>query len=260
VTWLWLLLWVWQGSSVRAWSAVPRPGQTLEWVRVGFKKAVAPTAVSVFETFNPGSVVCIRGAERAKGVQAEGSDWVVLWSGACEWAEDGAARAYQPPLRADTSGRLISVLEITLDTSEWGEAWWTELDAIQLTGEPPAAPAQSATAARGSGGGAAAGAAAAAAVDTWLPRMTWECDPHFASRARFERSAFGHTPPATEEEGMRRAALSMAHLNMSVLGCKYPAAVEEQVSAVAGGAKRSAASGMAVEGEMRAAAEARGIS
>ena len=45
-------------------------GQSLEWVRVGFKKAVAPTQVTVFETFNPGSVVCIRGAERPVGPQA----------------------------------------------------------------------------------------------------------------------------------------------------------------------------------------------
>ena len=48
----------------------------------------------------------------------------------------------------------------------------------------------------------------------------------------------------------------MAYQNMHVLGCSYPAAVEQLVSATAGRRPGGpSGSGMAVEGEMRSAAE-----
>ena len=59
---------------------------------------------------------------------------------------------------------------------------------------------------------------------------------------------------------MRRAALSMVAANMRQMGCRYPSAVEEEVArtlpglAARHGARGQPASGLAVEGEMRAAA------
>ena len=239
------------GSSTKAWSAVPRAGQKREWVRVGFKRPLYPKAVTVYETNNPGSVVCIRGCEIPRGSQAEASDWFVMWSGECSWVDQGQARAFKPPLRPECMERLVSAVEITLDTSEWTEDFWTEVDAISLEGRPQSAQQQQAA--------AQAAAGALQPVETWLSRMPWECDSHFYQRARFERTAFGPTAPTSKEEGMRRSAISMAHQNMTILGCSYPSAVEEQVVAGGGGRRggQASGSGMAVEGEMRAAAEQR---
>ena len=239
------------GSNVKAWSAVPRAGQQLEWVRVGFKRPMLPTAVTVYETFNPGSVVCIRGTSQPRGAQAEGSDWFVLWSGAAEWAADGKARKFSPPLDPEHMQKPVIAIEVSMDTREWGEGFWTEIDAIQLDGHPP---------------NAAAGGTAAkdepAAVETWLERMPWECDAHFNARARFEQAQCGATPPASEEDGLRRSALSMAYQNMTILGCSYPAAVEEAVGEWAVGRRGGgpSGSGFGVEGELRAAAEVRSFS
>ena len=120
----------------------------------------------------------------------------MLWSGTCDWPADATARAFRPPLLPEACTSPISVLEVAMDTSEWGEAFWTEIDAIQIEGH--ALPS-----ARGAASGG--GAAASAPVDTWLDRMPWEIDAHFYARARFEKAQCGATPPATDEEAMRRA-------------------------------------------------------
>ena len=93
-------------------------------------------------------------------------------------------------------------------------------------------------------------------VATWIPRMPWEHDAHFYSRARFEIDRFGATPPETREEGMRREAISMVYQNMQVLGCTYAKETEAEVALAAGqkmgNASRNRGTGMAMEGEMRA--------
>lgn len=149
--------------------------------------------------------------------------------------------------------RLVTAVEVTLDTSQWTEDWWSEIDAIRLEGTPP----PSGQSAEGGGGEGPVGP-----VETWLERMPWETDRAFAARARFEKERYGATPPTTPEESMRRAALSMVHFNMTQLGCSYPKAVEEEVAQAAGTAglglsRRVGSTGMAVEGELRAQAEAR---
>jgi hypothetical protein len=245
-------------SNPKAWSAVPRPGETLEWVRVGFKKAVHPTAVVVYETLHPGSIVSIRGAAQPKGSRAEASDWIDLWSGRDAPPADPlpqTARLFSPPLHTDAlGGRLVSALEIALDTSSWGVEFWSEIDCIRLEGtEPPPK-------GRGSIGAAVVLVGGGPSPDTWLDRMPWETDRAFAARARFEAAKFGPSPPASGEEGMRRAAISMAHSNMTILGCTYPAAVQAE----AGGGRDigpggASSSGMAVEGELRSAGAQTGV-
>ena len=49
----------------------------------------------------------------------------------------------------------------------------------------------------------------------------------------------------------------MAYQNMTILGCSYPAAVEEAVGPAGQRRGGGGSSGMAVEGELRAAATAR---
>ena len=58
------------------------------------------------------------------------------------------------------------------------------------------------------------------------------------------------------------SALSMAYQNMTILGCSYPAAVEEAVGEWAVGRRGGgpSGSGFGVEGELRAAAEVRSFS
>ena len=254
------------------WVDVPREGHTCEWVRVGFRKPVYPAAVVIAETSNPGSVIAIRGTAHPKGPNADASEWRMLWHGDAAWPDTGEARLFSPPLLPEASQHLVSAIEVTLDTTMWTSDWWSEIDAIRLEGTPPsqhgqgASGNQSPAGCASGGGGTGAGAGTVQKVDTWLDRMVWETDRAFYSRARFEMDRFGSAPPATEEEGMRRAAISMVHQNMTDLGCVYPKAVEAEVELAVGqrlGAgtqsRRAAVSGMAVEGEMRTEAMAAAI-
>ena len=248
------------GTSAKAWSAVPRPGESLEWVRVAFKRAVHPTAIGIVETSNPGSIVAIRGTDRPKGAQAADSDWFVLWSGSVEYP-DVPCREFRPPLRPGCGERLVSALEITLDTREWTAEWWGEIDAIRLEGVPPEGAAGAAPLARSApapAAGAVAGTPLKSSVRVvpWLPRQLWESDRAYESRVRFDLARFGPAPPQSESEGMRRAALSMVMANSTELGCVYPAEVHASIEDRQGEA-RAAASGMAVEGQRRAEAEQR---
>ena len=227
---------------------------SIEWVRVGFKKAVHPSKVHIAETSNPGSVVCIRGTSHPKGAQAEASDWFVMWAGEAEWPDDGNARMFSPQLLPECTTRLVSAIEVSLDTTMWTTEWWGEIDAIRLDGTPPKQ--HGAAGGGGSGGGTTGGVVEK--CDTWLDRMLWETDRAFYARARFEKERFGSMPPASVEEGMRRAAISMVHQNMTDMGCVYPKAVEAEVHVAVGQklGNRSGGltSGMAMEGELRAAA------
>ena len=88
------------GSSVKAWSAVPRPGETKEWVRLGFKTAVVATEVHVFESFTPGSVSAIRLADSTEAPFV----WVDVYTRA-DGESEGCGRWHAPLLRADARRR-----------------------------------------------------------------------------------------------------------------------------------------------------------
>eukprot|EP00962_Isochrysis_galbana_P038788 scaffold13810_cov151-Isochrysis_galbana.AAC.1 len=45
------------GKNTRAWSPVPRPGHSREWVRLLFRQPVWAESMVVYQTFNPGSLV-----------------------------------------------------------------------------------------------------------------------------------------------------------------------------------------------------------
>jgi len=129
----------------------------------------------------------------------------------------------------------VNAIEIELDTTGWGDEFWSEIDAVQLVGTPADVHTTSSE--------------AAAAPRPYLTRQLWETERVFNDRLRFVEATFG-AAPTDPDEGMRQAALSMVWANEKLLGCRYPAAVEAQV-----GRKASApATGMAVTGELRAQA------
>uniref|UniRef100_A0A7S4C0K6 G-patch domain-containing protein n=1 Tax=Chrysotila carterae TaxID=13221 RepID=A0A7S4C0K6_CHRCT len=222
------------GSEPRAWSAIPRENHGCETARLGFCTPVTPQKVVVYQTFNPGSLVAIRGALIAPGRQAE---WRLLWSGARTNTDPNrpAADAFAPPLLPAAAESPVNAIEIELDTTGWGDEFWSEIDAVQLVGTPADVHTTSSE--------------AAAAPRPYLTRQLWETERVFNDRLRFVEATFG-AAPTDPDEGMRQAALSMVWANEKLLGCRYPAAVEAQV-----GRKASApATGMAVTGELRAQA------
>jgi len=125
------------GPNVRAWSPVPRAGHSREWVRLLYRQPVVPASVVVFQSFNPGSLIEVRGAAEPIGADGADSEWVTLWCGeryntdpnrqACDALELKIAPGDAPP-----GG--IRVLELALDTTGWSEDFWSELDAVKLLG------------------------------------------------------------------------------------------------------------------------------
>ena len=253
------------GSSVKAWSAVPREGQTLEWVRVAFKRALHPSAVVVVESANPGSVVALRGTAQPRGAQASDSEWFMLWSGSAEYDESCASREFRPPLLPGTESRLVSAVEVCLDTSGWTADWWSEIDAVRLEGTPPRAAGGGASTVASSAVASLVGAAAGGGSPSsssivgppWLKRQFWESDRAYEGRIRFDEAKFGPQPPPSESEALRRAALSMVYQNSTMLGTVYPSEVEASLDEVRPPKPAVASSGLAVEGQLRAQAEQR---
>lgn len=72
------------GSSKHAWSALPQPNTSRQWVRLGFKKPVYVNQVRIYETFNPGSVSRIRLAQTEKGKHGAESDWVDVFKSSAQ--------------------------------------------------------------------------------------------------------------------------------------------------------------------------------
>ena len=50
-------------------------------VRLSFRRPVKILELTIYQSFNPGSVVQIRGARSVSGAAAADSAWRVLWSG-----------------------------------------------------------------------------------------------------------------------------------------------------------------------------------
>ena len=218
-------------SHVKAWSAVPRPGETKEWVRLGFKTAVVATSVEVYETFSPGSVAAIRLADATD----ETGDWVEVWrraDGEPNAAAPEACRCFAPALGAAAASLVACAVEVELDTSGWGEQLWSEIDAVKLVGAPPPPLKEG-------------------ALGAFMGKQPWESERAHAARAQAAQRAMPAGASAESDDAqMRRAALSMVWANAKLLGCRYPAEVE-----AAAGVRRAgeALSGYAVESALRAA-------
>lgn len=197
----------------------------------------------IYETFGPGSVCKVRLATDAPGKNGNGASWTEVWRrpegdlGSTD-PNVGLTRIFSPALDHEAQQMLSSAVELEIDTTGWTDAWWSELDAVCLQGVEP--PPEAVT----PGG-------LPASLGGFMARQPWETDQAYQARARFA-SQLGPAADAglgsTEgSEDMRRAALSMVWQNHRELGCRYPEQVEAQV-----GIKAGSASGMAVEGELRA--------
>ena len=127
------------GSNTGTWSAIPQSVERIEFVRIGLERPVHLVGVHVYETLNPGSVGCVRVASEAEGGEME---WVEAWSrrgdsaAATMSSVDVPSRIFSPPISAAATQRAISAIEIELDTSEWTEMKWSEIDAVRVVGHP----------------------------------------------------------------------------------------------------------------------------
>ena len=113
------------------------------------------------------------------------------------------------------------------------EAYWSEIDSVMVLGT--------------------VGGPAAVEV-SGVVRQPWETNRQFRARGRFVAGwRQEHGEPASEADELRETALSMVYSNNVELGCRYPEVVQAAV-----GLRAAGTSGLAVEGEMRAAGVARG--
>ena len=233
------------GHSPQAWSAVPRPGGGgKEWVRLSFGKPMWASELHVFETANPGSLSRIRFASEAAGQHAADSEWVEVWraqdglgpatragNGGAAGESGGEFRMLSPKLNAAALELPVKLVELELDTSQWGEEYWSEYDAVRLVGWPvdPSDLNPQLT-------------------SPFLQRLPWEGARQYDARARFVQRSLPAAPPGDAVAEMRQAALSMVWVNHKALGCRYPEAVEQQVGLTA-----TKASLLGIEGDLRAA-------
>jgi hypothetical protein len=190
--------------------------------------------VVVYQTFNPGSLVEIRGAPEPVGSNGADSEWVTLWQGERYNTDPHRQPCDALELKLDAGSAApqgIRVLELVVDTAGWSEEFWSEFDAVKLIGTPSVAHA---------------GDVIQLTERPYLTQQLSETDKAFRERLAYVQKRFGPAP-ADEMDAMRQAALSMAWANNRHLGCRYPAKVEQ----MAGIKGLVPASGAAAVGEMR---------
>jgi hypothetical protein len=110
------------GDKPTAWASRTADGQE-EWLRLRYAKAVVPTAVHIYETYNPGAV-CRITARKPTGEEVE------IWRGT------------DPVSRESGKGRAAIALDadfptncITVYLNSKGVPGWNEIDAVGLLDE-----------------------------------------------------------------------------------------------------------------------------
>lgn len=112
------------GDQTTAWTSAEADGgeETLE---LFFDFQVVPTAIEIYESYNPGAVIAVD----AYNIDAD--EWVTLWEGEAAPAEE-AYRIFSPELtEADFRTNQI---RLVLDTA--AVPGYNEIDAVQLFGRP----------------------------------------------------------------------------------------------------------------------------
>ncbi|MBW7882697.1 MAG: hypothetical protein H3C34_08675 [Caldilineaceae bacterium] len=110
------------GDFETAWAAAYADTQ-LETVTLTFATAVVPTAVEIYESYNPGAVALI------EVLDLNTDEWVAVWEGAAGPTGEELA-VFSPPL--DAAGLVTDQVRITLD--EPAVEGWNEIDAVKLIG------------------------------------------------------------------------------------------------------------------------------
>ena len=108
------------GDLQTAWASATQDGQK-EWLIAEFEKAVLPSEIAIYETFNPGAVYQISGLN-------EFGKESVLWSGTDPTPTTASGGISKIPLVAKSKFKRI---KIYVDSPS--VPGWTEIDAIGLT-------------------------------------------------------------------------------------------------------------------------------
>ena len=116
------------GDSMTAWAMQDYGGT--EWLEVGFDTAVIPTAVTIYETNAPGTIVKVEVGSGASGFQT-------VWT---SYPQEIYACPHVLTVPVEGVAGAVNAVRITLDTSMAYD--WPEIDAVELEGVP--APAGSA--------------------------------------------------------------------------------------------------------------------
>lgn len=111
------------GDFPTAW-APENPDDGLQTLELRYAHPVFPTAIRIYETYNPGAVVAV------EAYNGEADEWVTLWSGQDPSQE--APAAFSPPITP--TDFATDRLRLTLDTDV--VPGWNEIDAVQLIGRP----------------------------------------------------------------------------------------------------------------------------
>lgn len=112
------------GDYTTAWaSAEPDGGE--ETLELFFDFPVVPTAVEIYESYNPGAVIAV------DAYNIDTGEWVTLWEGEAAPAEE-AYRIFSPEL-AEADFRTDQI-RLVLDTA--AVPGYNEIDAVQLFGRP----------------------------------------------------------------------------------------------------------------------------
>jgi len=108
------------GDLHGAWAT--RETDQNQFIEVKFAVKVRPTAINIYETYNPGAVVAVRAKDKGS--------WEALWStNKPEHLQE--SRIFSPTLK-DVSMRT-RVLRLELDCTAAGT--WCEIDAVELLGD-----------------------------------------------------------------------------------------------------------------------------
>jgi hypothetical protein len=107
------------GDIVTAWASQTPDGQD-EWLLLEYAEPITPTAVLVYETYNPGALVRVT-AFRPDGEEVE------LWKGQDPTTPDNAMGVSEIPVKADFKTNRV---KLYLDSRN--VPGWNEIDAVGL--------------------------------------------------------------------------------------------------------------------------------
>ncbi len=107
------------GDIPTAWASASQDGQD-EWLMLEYERPVVPTAVLIYETFNPGSLV------RLTAFKLDGEE-VELWKGTDPTPPDSALGVSEIPVRVS-----FPVARVRLYIDSVNIPGWNEIDAVGL--------------------------------------------------------------------------------------------------------------------------------
>ncbi len=110
------------GDNATAWAAAAADDQ-VETLALVFEQPVNPTAIEIYESFNPGAVTQI------EVLDPNTDEWVVVWSGEADTVGQELA-VFSPVLTAVDF--VTDQVRLTID--EPAIAGWNEIDAVKLIG------------------------------------------------------------------------------------------------------------------------------